>query len=207
MCKKNWFCSFQKEKFLSLRSISSHALTIIQRLSQCLPSPESPGFLNCCSLPGSPRRLSVMMMLPFLPSLEVSLIVSPFLGAPRRLSFTMPPFLPGDQPWSLTLSCGYSWWVGLSLQWVQLVLDHPESRNTGRKENPEYRQVACLLVCLRVPSLQPCQATSPAAQGAGVVGISLGPPEMLQKPVLKKPSTTLGELENSGLLRQRAQRS
>ena len=31
--------------------------------------------------------------------------------------------------------------------------------------------------------------------------------EMLQKPVLEKPSSTLGELENSGLLHQRAQRS
>ena len=30
---------------------------------------------------------------------------------------------------------------------------------------------------------------------------------LLQKPVLEKPSTTLGELENSGLLRQQAQRS
>ena len=30
--------------------------------------------------------------------------------------------------------------------------------------------------------------------------------EMLQKPVLKKPSTTLGELENSDLLCQQAQR-
>ena len=31
--------------------------------------------------------------------------------------------------------------------------------------------------------------------------------QLLQKPVLKKPSTTLGELENSGLLCRRAQRS
>ena len=31
--------------------------------------------------------------------------------------------------------------------------------------------------------------------------------EMWQKPVLKKPSTTLRELENSGLLHRRAQRS
>ena len=31
--------------------------------------------------------------------------------------------------------------------------------------------------------------------------------EMLQKPVLEKPSTTLGELENSGLLCWRAQGS
>ena len=52
MCKNNWFCSFQKERFLSLCSISSHTLTIIKRPSQHLPSPESPGFLNCCSLPG-----------------------------------------------------------------------------------------------------------------------------------------------------------
>ena len=37
----------------------------------------------------------------------------------------------------------------------------------------------------------------PTVQGAGMVGISLGPPEMLQKPVLEKPSTTLGDLENS----------
>ena len=37
------------------------------------------------------------------------------------------------------------------------------------------------------------------AQGAGVVGILLGPPEMLQEPVLEKSSTTLGELENSGV--------
>ena len=87
------------------------------------------------------------------------------------------------------------------------MLSHPESRNTGWKENPEYHQVACLLVRLVVPSLQPYQATSPAAQGAGVVGILLGPPEMLQKPVLEIPSTTLGELENSGLLHQWAQGS
>ena len=33
-----------------------------------------------------------------------------------------------------------------------------------------------------------------------MVGISMGPPEMLQKPVLQKPSTTLRELENSALL-------
>ena len=31
--------------------------------------------------------------------------------------------------------------------------------------------------------------------------------EMLQKPVLEKPSTTFGELENSGSLCRRAQRS
>ena len=86
-------------------------------------------------------------------------------------------------------------------------LGHSESQNTGPKENPEYHQVAHLLIPLRVPSLQPSQATSLVAQGASMVGISLGPPEMLQKPVLEKPSTTLRELENSGLLCQWAQRS
>ena len=82
------------------------------------------------------------------------------------------------------------------------------------KENPKYRQVVHLLVCLStqfhlkwLPSLQPDRATSLAAQGAGVVEISLGPPEMWQKPVIKKPSTTLRELENSGLLHWWAQRS
>ena len=51
------------------------------------------------------------------------------------------------------------------------------------EENPEYYQVVHLLIRLGVPSLQPGQAISPAAQGAGMVGICLGPPEMLQKPV------------------------
>ena len=86
-------------------------------------------------------------------------------------------------------------------------LSHPESWNAGPEKNLEYRQVAGLLVHLRAHPLRPRQATSLAAQGAGMVGISLRPPEMLQKPVLKKPSTTLGELENSGLLHRRAQRS
>ena len=67
--------------------------------------------------------------------------------------------------------------------------------------------MARLLIRLRVPSLQPDRATSPAAQEASMVGISLGPPEMLQKSVLEKQSPTLRELENSGLLCQWAQRS
>ena len=56
--------------------------------------------------------------------------------------------------------------------------------------------MAGLLVHLRVPSFLPSQASSPVVHGASVVGISLGPPEMLQKLVIEKPSTTLrvGEL-------------
>ena len=92
VCKNNWFCSFQKEKFLSLRSISNHALTIIQRLSQCLPSPESPGFLNCCSLPGSskeviihdaslpPKSLGLYLMLPSWEPKEVTSLLFYQLG-------------------------------------------------------------------------------------------------------------------------------
>ena len=80
----------------------------------------------------------------------------------------------------------------------ELVQGHgrPESWDTSPEENPEYCQVACLLVHLPVPSLQPGRARSLVAQGTGVVGILVGPPEMLQKPVLEKPSITLGELEN-----------
>ena len=73
----------------------------------------------------------------------------------------------------------------------------PETQNTSPNENLEYHQLVLLLSHLRGPLLQRGRTTSPAAQGSGVVGISLGPPEMLQKAVLEKPSTTLGELENS----------
>ena len=55
-----------------------------------------------------------------------------------------------------------------------------ESWNNRPRENPETRQVARLPVHLRVPLLQPGQATGQAARGASMVGISLGPPEMLQ---------------------------
>ena len=90
-----------------------------------------------------------------------------------------------------------------SLQWVQW-LSRLESWITGLKKNLEHCQVVHLLIHLRIPSLQPSRATSPVAQGADMVEVSLGHPEMLQKPVLEKPSTTLGELENSGLLRHQA---
>ena len=82
-----------------------------------------------------------------------------------------------------------------SLQWVQW-LSRLESWITGLKKNLEHCHVVYLLIHLRIPSLQPSRATSLAPQGAGVVGISLGPSEMLQKPVLGKPSTALDELEN-----------
>ena len=82
-----------------------------------------------------------------------------------------------------------------SLQWVQW-LSRLESWITGLKKNLEHCQVVHPLIHLRIPSLQPSRATSLVAQGVGVVGILLGPPELLQKPVLEKPSITLIELEN-----------
>ena len=110
--KNNWFYSFQKEKFLSLHSISNHTLTIIQRLSQCLPSPESPGFLKGCSLPGSPKEVIIHdASLP--PESTGFLNCCSLLGSPRRCSVSFSTcwgrFLPGDLPRSLTLPCGPSW--------------------------------------------------------------------------------------------------
>ena len=165
-----------------------------------LPSPQVS--LTVTLFLGTSRRLSFTMV-PFYPSPQVSLRCS-LPGSPGRSSVSFSAsrgrFLPGDQHKGLTLSCGHSWWVGPSFQWVQPGLGHLGSQNTNPKGNPEHRQVACLLVRFGVPSLQPGRATSLAAQGAGVVGVSLESPEMLQKPVLGKQSTTLGELENSGLL-------
>ena len=79
--------------------------------------------------------------------------------------------------------------------------------NTGPKENLEYFQEVCLLVPFGVPLLQPGQTSSPVAQVDIVVGILPRPPAMMQKSVLRKPSITLGEVENSGLLHRWAQRS
>ena len=102
---------------------------------------------------------------------------------------------PGALPYPVPIPGGWS--VPLMTP-VGTQLSRESERWSERK--PGALQVACLLVCPGAPLLPPGWATSPAAQGASVVGISLGPPEMLQKPVLKKPTTTLGELENSGLL-------
>ena len=81
-----------------------------------------------------------------------------------------------------------------------------ESEHQCERE-PEHRPVVRLLAHLGVPLFQPRRATSPAAQATDVIAISLGPPEMLQKPEPEKPSTTLGELEDAGLLCWRAQRT
>ena len=74
-----------KWKISLVCSISNHSLTILQRLSQCLPSPESSGFLNCYSLPGSSKEVSSQDTFLLLSS-QFSLSDAPFLGAPRRWS-------------------------------------------------------------------------------------------------------------------------
>ena len=147
----------------------------------------------------------------------------PFSWVPRSLYLMLPswerqgddqsPLLPsGVGPdWGLALGGDLILWPFLvswsSLQWVRSGLSRLKSQNASPKENPENCWVACLLIRLGVPPLWPSQATSLATQGAGVVSISLGPPEMFQKPVIEKPSTILRELENSGVLHQWTQRS
>ena len=101
-----------------------------------------PGFLHCCSLPGSSKKV----------------ISLPVWGD-----------LAGGWSQGLTGSCGHSWRAGLFLQWARSGPGCPESQNTGLKGNPEYRQLVHLLIWLGVPLLQPSRATSPAAQGASVV--------------------------------------
>ena len=62
-----------------------------------------------------------------------------------------------------------------------------ESQKASPKEYPENHQVACLLVSLRVPPLQPGKAIHLVAQRACVVGISSG----ASRNVAEKPSTML----------------
>ena len=127
ICKKNWFCSFQKKNF---SHSTQSAITHLQSFRGC----------HNASLLLSPQDFQSD---------------PPFLGCQGG---DQPPLLRvGVGPnWGLapgpTWPCGHSWWDGPSLQWVQLGLGHPESQNTGPKENPEYHQVARLLTRLGVPS-------------------------------------------------------
>ena len=175
--QKELALQFQKEKFLSLRSISNYTHTVIQRLSQCLPSPESPEFLNCCSLPRSSKEV-ISHSASLLLSPQFSLSDAPFLGAPRRWSVfsthwgktwldTSPVALPDPAAIPGELFCPSNGsGQGSAIQIVGTPFQ-------------EYHQVSCYLVHLGAPSLWPGWATSPVDQGAWVVGISLEPPEML----------------------------
>ena len=97
MQKRIGFAVSKKKNFFSLCSISNHALTIIQRLSQCLSFPESPGFLNCCSLLGSSKEV-ISHNASLLPSPQFSLSDAVFLGAQG-----------GDQSPLLPIGVGPDW--------------------------------------------------------------------------------------------------
>ena len=62
------------------------------------------------------------------------------------------------------------------------------------KEDPEYHWVACRLIRFEAPRLPGGLTSVPVAPGARTVGISLGPPEMLQQipssPVLQHFSSS-----------------
>ena len=184
--------------------------------SQCLPSPQPLGFLNCCSFPGSSKEVishSASLVL----SPQFSLSDAPFLGAqslwevpPGRYQSPLLPVEVGPN-WELAPGPYLILWPFL-VSWSAPPRSPVRAQPSRESEHRSEREPRILSgggsPCLsRVPSLQPGRATNLAAQGAGVVVISLGPPEMLQKPVIEKPSTTLGELENSGLLHRWAQRS
>ena len=127
----------------------------------------------------------------------------------------------GDQSPLLPIGVGPDWGLALGpylILWPLLVSCPVPPKSlvgaqlSGESEHWSEREPGILLggVPLRssqAPLLQSSQATSQAAKRAGMVGISLEPPEMLQKPVLEKPSPTLRVLENSGLLHQWAQRT
>ena len=103
MQKRIGFAVSKKKNFFSLCSISNHALTIIQRLSQCLSFPESPGFLNCCSLLGSSKEV-ISHNASLLPSPQFSLSDAVFLGAQG-----------GDQSPLLPVGVGPHWGLALEL--------------------------------------------------------------------------------------------
>ena len=63
-----------------------------------------------------------------------------------------------------------------------------------------------MVLCLRRSQISGAREMD-VAHSLGVGGEGGGCVEMLKKPVLEKPSTTFGELENSGLLCRLAQRS
>lgn len=99
------------------------------------------------------------------------------VGCPRTallcslslLFLTLVPFLPADVSGELIL---------LSYESSEVAQPSQGGRVLIRKRTPNIL-VTCLLSCLGTPLPQSGQATRPAAQGAGVVSMSLGPPKML----------------------------
>ena len=188
--QKELVLQFAKRKnFLSLGSISNHALTNIQRLSQCLPSPESSGFLSYCSLPGSSEEVVTIAPFSWIPS-------SPYLMLPSW------ELQGGDQSPLLPTGVGPDWRLALGpylILWPLLVgWSIPPMSPVGTRLSRELEHQCDREPGIPLGGMPPhlsrssfapdCWATFLAAQGAGVVGILLGPPEMLQKPVIDNPT-------------------
>ena len=139
-----------------------------------------------------------------LPSPQFSLSDAPFLAAPRR--------------WSASSSTHWGKiWLGTGpgpylIRWPLLVswsvppMSPTGARLSRESEHQSERELGIpsggTPPCLSRDSFAPARPRhqSSSSRGWHGWGISLEPQEMLQKLVLKKPSTTLGELENSGLL-------
>ena len=85
ICKKELVLQFPRRK-TSLTLFNQQSHTHIQWLSQCLPSPKSPGFLNCCSLPGSSKEVI---------SHNASLVLSP------QFSLSNAPILGTQSVWEV----------------------------------------------------------------------------------------------------------
>ena len=154
------------------------------------------------------QRLSQYLL--FSPSPQVSLSDVPFLGAQG-----------GDQSPLLPIGAGPDWglapgpylilWSFL-VSWSICPMSLVGARPSGQSESWSKREPGILSGGTPPRSSWGSSTpTRPSHQSGGsmasVVGILLGPPEILQKLVLEKPSTTLRELENSGLLCLQAQRS
>ena len=172
----------RKKKFLSLCAISNHALTIFQRLSQCLS-------------PGSYKAVL---------SHNASLLLSP--GSPYLM---LPPWecQGGDQSPLLPIGAGLNWRLALGpylILWLLLVgWSIPPKSLVGIRLSRELEHQ-----CGREPGI-PSGGTPPHSSRAsfapawpnhqcgasrGWCGWNLvGPPEMLQKPAIENPNTTLRE--------------
>ena len=171
--------SVSKKKFSLTPSISNNTLTVIQRLSQCLPSPES----------------------------QVSLTVAPFLGAPRWSVSSSTPL--GRPDWGLAPGHYPILWPFL-VSWFVPPISLVKAWLSRQSEHWSEREPRVLSggapPCLSWGSSAPAQfshqsGSSRVQHGWNLTGASRNVPET------EKPSTTLGKLENSGLLCWRAQRS
>ena len=113
--------------------------TIIQRLSQGLSFPEPPGFLNCCSFPGSSKEV-ISHNASLLPSPQFSLSDALFLGAqggdqsPLLPAGVGPDWGPAPGPYRILWSFLANWSVhpmSLAGAWPSGESEHRSKRGPG----------------------------------------------------------------------------